>query len=153
MLNSHLAQATVSGCYIEVNPSQPTELDEVTVFVSLLFRTYAPYVVDFGSVIRNGNVLSVNVTVSVPRSDEYVLQVIHADNFTYQIGKLEAGNYTFQLYIKTINGIEQFWLEKTTEFTVTPIKTMPEFPTGTVFLAILLITTVFAIVYKKQTIN
>jgi len=106
------------GCWVEVIPEQPTELDEVKVAVNFLFYTYPPNVIDFGEIHRDGNTFSVDVVVYVPRKDEFVLQVVHNDSNVYRLGRLEAGEYTFKVYVQTVHGSSEYWLEKEVRFTV-----------------------------------
>ena len=109
------------GCDVCVFPENPTEADEVRVFVNFDFRTWPPFVEDFGEVNREGNVFSVVVTVHVPAKDEYVLQVVHNDSHSYRLGRLEAGEYTFKVYVQTIHGSSQYWLEREVKFTVSSV--------------------------------
>ena len=106
------------GCWVRVIPEQPTELDEVKVAVNFLFYTYPPNVIDFGTVHRDGNTFSVDVVVYVPRKDEFVLQVVHNDSNVYRLGRLEAGEYTFKVYVQTVHGSSEYWLEREVRFTV-----------------------------------
>ena len=106
------------GCGVRVIPEQPTELDEVKVAVNFLFYTYPPNVTDFGTVHRDGNTFSVDVVVYVPRKDEFVLQVVHNESNVYRLGRLEAGEYTFKVYVQTVHGSSEYWLEKEVRFTV-----------------------------------
>ena len=106
------------GCWVKVIPEQPTELDEVKVAVNFLFYTDPPNVANFGEIHRDGNTFSVDVVVFVPRKDEFVLQVINPQNHTYVLGRLEAGEYTFKVYVQTVHGSSQYWLEKEVRFTV-----------------------------------
>ena len=103
-----------------------------------------PYVANFGSIVRRGNVFSANVTVYTPRKDEYLSERFHTDNFTYYLGKLSAGHYVFKLFVKTFHGSERQWFEEK-EFDVkaagSGIATLPEFPAtfiaSTLMLAII----------------
>ena len=106
------------GCWVEVIPEQPTELDEVKVAVNFLFNTCPPNVIDFGVVRRDGNTFSVDVVVDVPAKDQCVLPVINPQNHTYVLGRLEAGEYTFKVYVQTVHGSSEYWLEKEVRFTV-----------------------------------
>jgi hypothetical protein len=145
-----LAVAERIGCWVRINPENPTESDEVNVIVNFEFLTYPPYVVDFGSISKNGNVFSVNVTIHVPKKDEVVLQMIHNRTFTYRLGKLDAGDYVFQVFVQTIHGSEDYWLEKQVEFTVSPsLEGAPEFPTYTFLLFTLALTSVALFIAKK----
>jgi len=73
------------------------------VFVNFLFYTDPPHIVDFGKVHEEGNAFSVNVTVHMPRRDEFVLQVVHNQSNTYTLGRLEAGEYAFRVYVQTVH--------------------------------------------------
>ena len=110
------------GCWVRVIPEQPTELDEVKVAVNFLFYTCPPMVTDFGTVRRDGNTFSVDVVVDVPAKDQCVLQVVHNDSNVYRLGRLEAGEYTFRVYVyvQTVNGSSQYWLVEEVKFTVSP---------------------------------
>lgn len=115
-LNYQLASGQDYGCRVNISPGDPTELDEVEVQVSFHFRTDPPHVSDFSSVVQKDNVFLVNATVLVPKKDEFVLQVVHTDSFTYELGKLNAGNYTFEVCVKTIHGSEEFSCVKKSGF-------------------------------------
>ena len=106
------------GCWVRVIPEQPTELDEVKVAVNFLFYTSPPYVVDFGDAHKDGNTFAVNVTVHVPAKDEFVLEVVHNESNVYRLGRLEAGEYTFKVYVQTVHGSSEYWLEREVRFTV-----------------------------------
>ena len=106
------------GCWVRVIPEQPTELDEVKVAVNFLFYTCPPNVMDFGTVHRDGNTFSVDVVVYVPRKDEFVLQVVHNESNVYRLGRLEAGEYIFKVYVQTVHGSSEYWLEREVRFTV-----------------------------------
>jgi len=150
IINLSVTLAEDFGCKVEINPENPTELDEVNVSVSFYFCTDPPCVVDFGSVVRNGDAFSVNITILVPKDNELVLQILHVDNSTYHLGRLDAGNYTFEVYVKTVHGSEQFWLEKKVEFTVASSNDfMPEFPSDISLLLTFLLMAASAIVTKK----
>lgn len=151
-LNHHLASAQNFGGRVEISPEDPTELDDVEVQVSFYFRTDPPNAVNFSSVIQNENVFKVNVTVLVPRKDWVRLEVPHTDSFTYHLGRLDAGNYIFEVYVKTIHGSDQFWLEKEVEFSIAPSEaTMPEFPSNIWFLLMLILTATSILLMKKFT--
>jgi hypothetical protein len=136
------------GCRIMISPQNPTSTDDIDVSVSFLLRTSPPYVAEFGPVVVNGSVFSVTATLMVPRADEAVLQIIHLDNNTYRLGKLEPGNYSFEVYGKT-QGTAQTWLEKRIGFTVVlSTRTMPEYPSIAGLL--LLLTATAAAVYAAR---
>ena len=137
IFNICLTTAENFGSQIIVNPSDPSETDSVNVLVIFQFHTQPSYVANFSSTVRRGNVFSANVTVYTPRKDEYVLEMVHTDNFTYHLGKLSAGHYVFKLFVKTFHGSERQWFEEK-EFDVkaagSGIATLPEFP-PTAFIA------------------
>jgi len=138
------------GCWVKVIPEQPTELDEVKVAVNFLFYTYPPNVTDFGTVHRDGNTFSVNIVVYVPAKDELVPQVIHNESNVYRLGRLEAGEYTFKVYVQTIHGSSQYWLEKEAKFTVSPATPhhTPEIPNISYILILLALTLVITALLK-----
>jgi len=112
------SSAVRMDCWVRVIPEQPTEFDEVKVSVNFLFYTCPPNVMDFGTLHRDGNTFSVDVVVYVPRKDEFVLQVINPQNHTYVLGRLEAGEYTFRVYVQMVHGSSEYWLEREVRFTV-----------------------------------
>jgi len=112
------SSAVRMGCWVRVIPEQPTELDDVRIVVNFLFYTDPPYVIDFGDAHKDGNTFAVNVTVHVPAKDEFVLEVVHNDSNVYRLGRLEAGEYTFKVYVQTVHGSSEYWLEKEVRFTV-----------------------------------
>jgi len=67
---------------------------------------------------RDGNTFSVDVVVYVPRKDEFVSQVVHNESNVYRLGRLEAGEYTFKVYVQTVHGSSEYWLEREVRFTV-----------------------------------
>lgn len=135
---------------MKITPEEPTELDEIGIQVSFHFRTDPPRAFNFSSIIQRDAVFSVNVTVFVPKKDKAVLQVVHTDSFTYDLGKLDAGNYTFAVYVETIHGREQFILVKKVKFNVTASKTtMPEFPSNLGLLLLLMLTATSVLLVKK----
>ena len=142
------------GCGVWVFPENPTEADEVRVFVNFDFRTRPPFVEDFGEVNREGNVFSVVVTVHVPAKDEDVLQVVHNDSHTYVLGRLEAGEYTFKVYVQTVHGSSEYWLEKEVRFTVSSSDNeaihAAELPNISYMLALLASTSVAIILLKAS---
>ena len=147
IFNICLTTAENFGSQIIVNPSDPSETDNVNVLVIFQFRTQPPYVANFSSIVQRGNVFLANVTVYTPRKDEYVLEMVHTDNFTYHLGKLSAGHYVFRLFVRTFHGSEEQWFEEE-EFDVkaagSGTATLPEFPTtfiaSTLMLAIITLT-------------
>ena len=54
----------------------------------------------------------------MPAKDEFVPQVVHNDSNVYRLARLEAGEYTFKVYVQTIHGSSEYWLEKEVGFTV-----------------------------------
>jgi len=139
------------GCRVKVIPEQPTELDEVKVAVNFLFYTCPPMVTDFGTVRRDGNTFSVDVVVDVPAKGEFVLPVINPQNHTYMLGRLEAGEYTFIVYVQTVNGSSQYWLVEEVKFTVSPATPPPHTPeiSNVSYILILLALTSAATVLLK----
>lgn len=138
-------------CVIEIKPENPTVLDEVKVYVNFLFRTHPPFVQDFGLISRDGNSFSVIVTILVPRRDEVCLQILHTANFTYSLGKLDVGNYAFNLYVKTVHGSEGYWLEKSIDFSVVSSENvMPEFSSIFVLLLMFMLTLLSLFIIKTQ---
>ena len=142
------------GCDVWVFPENPMEADEVRVFVNFDFRTWPPFVEDFGEVNREGNVFSVVVTVHVPAKDEYVLQVVHNDSHSYWLGRLEAGDYIFRVYVQTVHGSSQYWLEKEVRFTVSSSDDEAihavELPNISYVLVLLALTSVATILLKAS---
>ena len=138
------------GCWVEVIPEQPTELDEVKVAVNFLFYTDPPRVADFGVVRRDGNTFSVDVVVDVPAKDQCVLPVINPQNHTYVLGRLEAGEYTFKVYVQTVHGSTQYWLVEEVKFTVSPATGThtPEISNVSYILILLALTSVATILLK-----
>ena len=142
------------GCWVRVIPEQPTELDEVKVAVNFLFYTDPPNVAKFGEIHRDGNTFSVDVVVSVPRKDEFVLQVVHNESNVYRLGRLEAGEYTFKVYVQTVHGSSEYWLEKEVRFTVSSSDNeaihAAELPNISYMLALLASTSVAIILLKAS---
>ena len=138
------------GCWVKVIPEEPTELDEVKVTVNFLFNTCPPNVIDFGIVRRDGNTFSVDVVVDVPGKDEFVLPVINPQNHTYVLGRLEAGEYTFRVYVQTVNGSSQYWLVEEVKFTVSPATPphTPEISNVSYILILLALTSVATVLLK-----
>ncbi len=87
----NLVFAQTLDCNVEIDPADPTSIDEIEVRVSFDFRTYPPHVDDFGSIVRNDNVFSINVTLFMPKNDEFILQIIHTDSFEKNLGALNPG--------------------------------------------------------------
>ena len=139
------------GCWVKVIPEQPTELDEVKVAVNFLFYTDPPNVIDFGTLHRDGNTFSVDVIIWVP-AKEKVRPSIHNDSFTYNLGRLEAGEYTFKVYVQTIHGSNGYWLEREVRFTVSSSDDeaihAAELPNISYMLALLALTSVATILLK-----
>ena len=151
------SSAVRMGCWVRVIPEQPTELDEVKVAVNFLFYTCPPNVMDFGTVHRDGNTFSVDVVVYVPRKDEFVLQVVHNDSNVYRLGRLEAGEYTFKVYVQTVHGSSEYWLEKEVRFTVSSsddeaihAAELPNISYMLVLLALTSVATILLRVSKKK---
>ena len=142
------------GCWVKVIPEQPTELDEVKVAVNFLFYTDPPNVMDFGTVHRDGNTFSVDVVVYVPRKDEFVLQVVHNESNVYRLGRLEAGEYIFKVYVQTVHGSSEYWLEKEVKFTVSSSDNeavhAAELPNISYVLVLLALTSVATILLKAS---
>jgi hypothetical protein len=143
-----LSCAEIMVCWVNVIPEKPAELDDVKVFVNFLFYTDPPHVVDFSRVHREGNMFSVNVTIHVPRRDEFVLQVVHNQSNTYTLGRLEAGEYVFRVYVQTVHGSCEYWLEKEVTFTVYEPPHAPEMPSSGYLLALLALTSAAAFMLK-----
>ena len=138
------------SCRVRVVPEQPTELDDVKVVVNFLFYTDPPYVVDFGAVRRNGNVFSVDVIVWVP-AKERVRPSIHNDSFTYNLGRLEAGEYTFRVYVQAVHGSNDYWLVYEEPFTVSASPTLdaaPELPNFSYVLVLLSLVSAMIVLLK-----
>ena len=142
------------GCWVKVIPEQPTELDEVKVAVNFLFYTCPPNVTDFGEIHRDGNTFSVDVVVYVPRKDEFVLQVVHNESNVYRLGRLEAGEYIFKVYVQTIHGSSEYWLEREVRFTVSSSDDeaihAAELPNISYMLALLALTSLATILLKAS---
>ena len=147
-----LSSATGMDCRVRVVPEQPTELDYVKIFVEFRFYTDPPRVVDFGVVHREGNTFSVDVTVYVPAKDEFVPQVVHNQSHMYQLGRIEAGEYTFRVYVQTVHGSNEYWLEKEVGFTVSSSDDeaidAAELPNISYVLVLLALTSVATILLK-----
>ena len=146
----NLVFAQTLDCNVEIDPADPTSIEEIEVRVSFDFRTYPPHVDDFGSIVRNDNIFSVNVTLFVPREDEFVLQMVHTDSFEKNLGALDPGEYTFKVYVTTIYGSEESWsVDK--RFTVLKASeaTIPEFHPAFGFLLLLVLTAISASLMKK----
>jgi len=142
------------GCWVRVIPEQPTELDEVKVAVNFLFYTDPPNVIDFGEIHRDGNTFSVDVVVYVPAKDEFVLQVVHNDSNVYRLGRLEAGEYIFKVYVQTVHGSSEYWLEREVRFTVSSSDDEAihavELPNISYVLVLLALTSVATILLKAS---
>jgi len=133
------SSAVRMGCWVRVIPEQPTELDDVRIVVNFLFYTDPPYVIDFGAVRRNGNVFSVDVIIWVP-AKEQVRPSIHNDSFTYNLGRLEAGEYTFRVYVQAVHGSNDYRLVCEEPFNVSASPTLdvtPELPNFSYVLVLL----------------
>jgi len=102
---------------IIIEPENPTTNDYINITVIFSFRTHPPYVADFGKIIRTDNNFNVNISVYLPAKDEYRLQVLHSDSYTYKLGYLPEGTYTFNVYCIDSES-KSFWLEKTVTFHV-----------------------------------
>ena len=150
-LSVQSSHAEGMNCWVWVFPEKPTELDEIKVIVNFLFYTDPPFVVDFGKVHRDDDTFSVNVTVHVPRKDEAVLQVVHNQSNAYTLGRLEAGEYTFKVYVQTVHGSNEYWLEREVKFTVSeaPAHT-PEIPSDGYLLVLLALTSAAFILLKSS---
>jgi hypothetical protein len=126
-------------------------MDEVEIKVIFDFRTWPPYVDDFGSVIQKGSLYSVNVAIHVPKEDEFVLQMVHIANFKYSLGMLDPGHYIFEVYVGTIHGYEESRCIKRVEFDVRSSETtVPEFPSNVASLLMLVLTAMSALLLKKS---
>ena len=147
-----LSSATGMDCRVRVVPEQHTDLDYVKIFVEFRFYTDPPRVVDFGVVHREGNTFSVDVTVYVPAKDEFVPQVVHNQSHMYQLGRIEAGEYTFRVYVQTVHGSSEHWLEKEVRFTVSSADDVvaPELPNISYVLVLLALTSVATILLKAS---
>ena len=145
------SSAVRMDCWVRVIPEQPTELDEVKVAVNFLFYTDPPNVIDFGTLHRDGNTFSVDVIIWVP-AKEKVRPSIHNDSFTYNLGRLEAGEYTFKVYVQTIHGSNGYWLEREVRFTVSSSDDeaihAAELPNISYMLVLLALTSVATILLK-----
>ena len=93
-----------------------------------------------------------NVTIHEPRKDEVVSQVTHTDSFTYQLGKLKAGKYIFQVYVQTVHGSQDYWLENEIEFTVSScsLDAAPEFSAYQPLLLMLALTSLILVIKKLR---
>jgi len=150
-LSVQFSHAERMNCWVWVFPEKPTELDEVRVIVNFLFYTDPPHVVDFGEVHRYGDTFSVNVTVHVPRKDEAVLQVVHNQSNAYTLGMLEAGEYTFKVYVQTVHGSNEYWLEREVKFTVSEASAhTPEIPSDGYLLVLFALTSAAFILLKSS---
>jgi len=140
-------------CWVNVVPEKPTELDDVRVFVDFFSYTNPPHIVVFGKVHEEGNAFSVNATVHVPRRDDFVLQVIHNQSNTYTLGRLEAGEYAFRVYVQTVHGSCKYWLEREVKFTVYEPPHTPEMPSSGYLLVLLALTSAAVMLkfFKKET--
>lgn len=149
-LSVQSSHAERMNCWVGIVPEKPTELDEVRVIVNFRFYTDPPRVVDFSEVNRDGDTFSVNVSVHVPRKDEAVLQVVHNQSNAYMLGRLKAGEYTFKVYVQTVHGSNEYWLEKEVKFTVSSEAPThaPEIPSNGYFLVLLALTLAAVILLK-----
>ena len=142
------------GCDVWVFPENPTEADEVQVFVNFDSRTWPPFVENFGETYREGNVFSVVVTVHVPAKGEVVRPSAHSDQFMYNLGRLEAGEYIFKVYVQTVHGSSEYWLEKEVKFTVSSSDDEAihavELPNISYVLVLLALTSVATILLKAS---
>jgi len=142
------------GCDVWVFPENPTEADEVQVFVNFDSRTWPPFVENFGETYREGNVFSVVVTVHVPAKGEVVRPSAHSDQFMYNLGRLEAGEYIFKVYVQTVHGSSEYWLEKEVKFTVSSSDDdaihAVELPNISYVLVLLALTSVVTILLKAS---
>ena len=102
---------------IIIEPENPTTNDYINITVIFSFRTHPPYVADFGKIVRTDNNFNVNISVYLPSHNEYCLQVLHSDSYTYKLGYLPEGTYTFNVYCIDSES-KSFWLEKTVTFHV-----------------------------------
>ncbi len=102
---------------VTVIPSSPSEVDKVNVTVVFHF-TSSPPGAGFGNPTQVGNTFSVNVTVY--DTIGYRLHVLHDDEHTYHLGKLQAGSYQFNVYVEErLDGFPLFYgLEQSVPFTV-----------------------------------
>ena len=142
------------GCGVWVFPENPTEADDVCIFVNFNFRTDPPFVENFGETHREGNVFSVVVTVHVPAKGEVVRPSAHSDQFMYNLGRLEAGEYIFKVYVQTVHGSSEYWLEKEVKFTVSSSDDEAihavELPNISYVLVLLALTSVATILLKAS---
>jgi len=148
-----LSSATKIDCWVRVIPEQPTECDDVNVAVELRFNIDAPCVHDWGAVQREGNTFFVNVTVSVPAKDMLVPQAFRNESFSYQLGRLGAGEYIFKVYVQTIGGSNDYWLICEKPFTVSSSDNKvvtPELPNISYTLVLLALTSMITTLLKAS---
>jgi len=80
-------------------PAFPTEKNEITALISLTAGTPCDKVELQDYRLDGNNNLSINVRFIPPQSDISCVQVITQHVFKQNIGKLDAGTYTAQLYV------------------------------------------------------
>jgi len=128
---------------ITVTPEFPTTLDEVQVTISF-DKGSISYQVTFGPVSQIGNEFFVEIDIYVPEISYPTME--HVD-YTYTLGKLPAGSYSFTATV-WVSGWGSGFEEYSKSFTVSP-PTVPEFPMGFV-LEIAFIPILFYIWWKRK---
>ena len=147
------SSATKIDCWVRVIPEQPTECDDVNVAVELRFNIDAPRVHDWGTIQREGNTFFVNVTVWVPAKDILVPPAISNESFSYRLGRLRAGEYSFKVYVQTIGGSNDYWLICEKSFTVSSSDdkvVAPELPNISYALVLLALTLMITALLKAS---
>jgi hypothetical protein len=84
----------------------------------------------------------------VSRRDEFVLQVAHNQSNTYTLGRLEAGEYVFRVYVRTVHEPPHAPVKKEVTFTVYEPPHAPEMPSSGYLLALLALTSAAAFMLK-----
>ena len=88
---------------VTLDPSFPTIFENISITMSFYFTSDPPHVEEFGSLARDGNTFTVNVTIFVPAPWEVVLPIVHTDSYTFSLGNLSGGEYEFQVIILHIH--------------------------------------------------
>jgi hypothetical protein len=103
---------------VKVVPEYPCSDDVVNVTLSFSFSTNPPNIQNFGELTQSDHNFSVVTTIYVPAMDEPTLPMQHTEGHTYNLGKLSPGSYYFHVYIQTIHGSYDYWLQTTVNITV-----------------------------------
>lgn len=105
---------------VRAMPQFPTANDNISVQVDFIWASLPPYVTEFGSPIRFDNTFSINATVFLPLPEEPVFWMPHTNRHTYQLGRLLAGSYQFDVYVLYVHYLEgTYYLAKSLFFNVT----------------------------------